>query len=245
MKFGYLIEPPFCFRAADGSAAGADVEVARAVLSIAGHEGFDPVEAQFADLLPGLAAGRWQMTTGLFPTDARRRIAEFSLPLWALPDGMLVRKGNPESIGGYASAAAGGTRIAVVRDQVQLEAARHAGIHPSRIAIFDTYAEAASAVVEGQAEAYASVARAHASFCAANAGLAVECVTVSPAEMLPAFGCFAFARGDDALRRSVDAALSAYLGSGAHRAVMARFGFSAAEVDPAVDAIRQSYKMIT
>ena len=60
-----------------------------------GVKEFELVETEFANLLPGLADGRWQMTTGLFATAERRQIASFSRPIWALADGLLVRKGNP------------------------------------------------------------------------------------------------------------------------------------------------------
>ena len=150
---------------------------------------FELVETEFAELLPGLVDGRWQMTTGLFATDERRRHASFSRPIWALPDGLLVRKGNPRKLAGYASAAADGDcRLAVIRDQLQHRSAIEAGVPDARIAIFATYAEAAAAVQGGAADAYASVARAHAGFIARNPGVDLELVTVPAAEKAPAFG---------------------------------------------------------
>jgi len=56
---------------------------------------FKPVETEFAELLPGLSDGRWRMSTGLFGTEERRKSAQFSRPIWALPDGLLVTKSNP------------------------------------------------------------------------------------------------------------------------------------------------------
>lgn len=95
MKFAYLIEPPFNYIDAVGRVTGCDVELARHVFAQLSIERFEPVEAEFAELLPGLAAGRWRMTTGLFGTEERRTLAAFSRPIWALPDGLLVREGNP------------------------------------------------------------------------------------------------------------------------------------------------------
>ncbi len=63
------------------------------------------METEFAELLPGVAAGRWRMTTGLFATEERTKIAIFSRPIWALADGLLVRKGNPKSLTGYRAIA--------------------------------------------------------------------------------------------------------------------------------------------
>ncbi|WP_348528988.1 transporter substrate-binding domain-containing protein [Mesorhizobium australicum] len=94
-KFAYLIEPPFNYRDADGTVTGCDVALARTVLGMVGLHDVEMVETEFAHLLPALSEGRWQMTTGLFATEERRWIAAFSRPIWALPDGLLVRKGNP------------------------------------------------------------------------------------------------------------------------------------------------------
>ena len=115
MKFAYLIEPPFNFRSDDGEVTGCDVELARSILADVDAGGFEPVETEFAQLLPGLAAGKWRMTTGLFATAERRRVASFSRPIWALSDGLLVRKHNPKCLAGYLSIAGDNSvRLAVI-----------------------------------------------------------------------------------------------------------------------------------
>jgi polar amino acid transport system substrate-binding protein len=229
LKFAYLIEPPFNYSDA-GAVTGCDVELARHVLADIG-ETFEPVEAEFAELLPGLGRGRWRMTTGLFATEERKQHALFSRPIWALPDGLLVAKGNPLGLTGYRSAAAGGARVAVIRDQVQHRAAQEFGIAAGRFQIFDTYEQAANAVAAGDADAYASVARAHTGFLARHPDLPLDAITIPAGEKQPARGSFGFALGDGALCRAVDAFLDQYIGSAEHRAMMARFGFDDAEID--------------
>jgi polar amino acid transport system substrate-binding protein len=73
-KFAYLIEPPFNYHDADGTVTGCDVALARTILGMVGLHDVEMVEAEFAHLLPGLSEDRWQMTTGLFATEERRRI---------------------------------------------------------------------------------------------------------------------------------------------------------------------------
>lgn len=232
MKFGYLIEPPFNYRLDDGTVTGCDVELAKALLARIGENDFEPVETEFAELLPGVAAGRWRMTTGLFATEERKKTAIFSRPIWALADGLLVRKENPKSLTGYHAIAGNSSAgVAVIRGQVQHDAAIQFGVPAARIRIFETYGDAAEAVTRGTVDAYASVARAHAAFCEQHPELSLEVVRISAAEKEPAFGSFAFATHDDALRQTVDQALQEYLGSKAHRAMMARFGFGGDEVD--------------
>ncbi|MEM8797216.1 MAG: transporter substrate-binding domain-containing protein [Pseudomonadota bacterium] len=231
MRFAYLIEPPFNDRDSTGAVIGHDVEIARALFDDLGKD-FEPVETEFAELLPGVADGRWHMTTGLFATAERTQLAAFTHPIWALPDGLLVARGNPLGLTGYRSLAFHDTaRIAVIRDQVQHHSAIAFGVTESRIAIFDTYPEAARAVIEGRADAYASVARAHKGFLATQPNVEADVVTISADEKPPASGAFAVSLGDEALLSRINAFLVGFLGSQAHRSIAERHGFSEEEVD--------------
>ena len=232
MKFAYLIEPPFNHRRQDGLVTGCDVELAKTVFASIGAEPFEPVETEFAELLPGVAEGRWRMTTGLFATEERRQIAAFSRPVWALPDGLLTVAGNPLGLSGYKSVATSSTcRLAVIRDQFQHRSAVEFGALEDRIMIFETYTEACNAVRDGKADAYASVARAHTGFLEQCPDLDMDVIVVPATEKQPAFGSFAFSKTDDELRHKVDAVLADYLGSPEHRRMMAGFGFSDDEID--------------
>ena len=231
MKLAFLVEPPFNYRREDGTVTGCDVELARSVLAMVGMPELELIETEFAQLIPGVADGRWRMTTGLFVTEGRRRIVAFSRPIWALPDGLLVRGGNPKRLTGYAAVVqASDCRLAVIRDQIQHQSARDFGVPEHRILVCETYDDAAQAVLVGRADAYASVARAHSGFLQRNPALALEVVSVPRAEKEAAFGAFAFNKSDDELRTAVDGALRLYLGTDQHRAMMRRFGFASAEV---------------
>lgn len=232
IDFAYLIEPPFNYRKPDGTVTGCDVELARTVLAMVGFRDINLIETEFAHLLPGLQDSRWRMTTGLFATGERRKIAAFGRPIWALPDGLLVREGNPMALTGYRSAAQSpGCVLAVIRDQIQHRSALEFGMPQERILVFDTYADAAHAVADGRAHAYASVARAHSGFIAGSGAQNLEVVTIGVDEKEPAFGAFAFHKSDAALRQAIDDALLAYLGSSGHRAMMKEFGFTDHEID--------------
>ena len=236
MKFAYLIEPPFNYVETSGRVTGCDVELARFVCAEIGIPDFEPVETEFAELLPGVGDGRWRMTTGLFGTDERRKKALFSRPIWALPDGLLVAEGNPFGLTGYQSLAENSdVRLAVIRDQFQHRSAVEFGIITDRIAIFETYTEAAQAVRDGTADAYASVSRAHSGFLEQNSDWGLELILVPNSEKPPAFGSFAFGLNDADLLNEVDAVLSWFLGTDIHRNMVASFGFSSAEVDLVTD----------
>jgi|SRR5271166_1192404 len=227
IRFAFLIEPPFCYRASDGAVTGCDVEVARHCLHTVGVETIVFLETEFAELLPGLANGRWDMTTGLFVTDERRRLADFSRPIWALPDGLLVHSDNPREIVGYRTfARSRELRLAAVKDQVQHGTARRPGVGQDQIRLFETYAEAASAVAAGTVDAYASVAMAHRGYLSLNPSLPLTVVEIPHSEKIGESGAFAFSKSKLELGRAVDKVLATYLGSADHRALIARFGFT-------------------
>jgi len=232
MKFACLIEPPFNFRRPDGNVDGCDVALARMLSEELGAGPFEPIETEFAELLPGVAEGLWRMTTGLFATEERRKTAAFSRPVWALPDGLLVQRGNPLGLTGYRSAMdTTDCRLAVIRDQFQHRTAAAFGMPEERFAIFETYRQAAEAVRDGRADTYASVGKAHDGFLARHPDWELETVTVPREEKVPAFGCLAFAHADTDFRQEVDTVLERYIGSPAHRTMMAKYGFSDAEID--------------
>ena len=231
MIFAFLEEPPFCFTEASGAVAGCDVELARAIcerLSLP----FEPIETEFANLLPGLADGRWTMTTGLFVSEERRKLVDFSRPIWSLQDGLLVAKDNPHGLAGYRSIAADSSPLlGVITDQVQGHTALENGVPTGRIRMFATQAEAAEAVNSGAVHAYASVAMAHRGYLARIPDAPLAVVDVPSSEKAPAFGAFALGKTDATLRAQIDACLGDILGGRWHRHLMARYGFSDSDVD--------------
>jgi polar amino acid transport system substrate-binding protein len=236
IRFAYLIEPPFNLHDTNGQLRGCDIELAQMVMSRIGESDVVFVETVFGDLLDGLAAGRWDITTGLFRTIERQRHTLFSRPIWALTDGLLVRKGNPMGISGYRSVATSDAVLGVIRAQVQHQAATDAGVPEDRIRVFDSYTDAAEAVGTKAVDAYASVARAHATYVETANGAGLACIDVSAQEREPGYGCFGFARGNHALKARIDRALTEILGSSEHRSMMLGHGFTMREIDLALSA---------
>ncbi|MBZ9867061.1 transporter substrate-binding domain-containing protein [Mesorhizobium sp. CA15] len=232
MRFAFLQEPPFCFTDAAGKLGGCDAVLAEKVCQMVDLENFSPIEAEFAELLPGLVDGRWDMTTGLFISEERSKLVDFTRPIWSLPDGLMVAKGNPLELNGYRSVAQHPSALlAVISGQIQHQTAVQNGVPPQRISIFATQAEAAEAVAAGHVDAYASVAMAHRGYVNRRTGAWLAVIDVPAFEKQPAAGAFALAKGNDALRRRVDQCLGDLLGSAWHREIMSKYGFSDDDVD--------------
>jgi len=229
--FAYLDEPPFCAPGADGP-VGCDVEVAFAVLRAIGIERTETRLVTFAELLPGVASGAWHINTPLFVTEERARLVEFSRPVWALADGLMVQAGNPKRLTSYrALAARVDARLVVIADQVQEQRALAAGFDAARVLRVATQPEAAAAVRDGRADAYASVAMAHRGFLRAAPDAQLDVVDFGAAGGAAAQGAYSFAKANTDLRRAFDGALQRFLGSPEHRAIMQRYDFADADID--------------
>lgn len=143
-----------------------------------------------------------------------------------------MRAGNPRGIAGYESLARDGSAVlGVIVEQVQHASALRLGVPADRIRLFRTQDEAASAVANGEVDAYASVAAAHRGYLLHRPDAPLAVVDVPIAQQPAASGAFAFAKESHDLRHAIDGALASYLGSPAHRALMARYGFTATEID--------------
>ena len=80
------------------------------------------------------------MTTGLFATEGRKKMAIFSRPIWALADGLLVRKGNPKVTHGLSRhCRQQRCSVGVIRGQVQHDAVVQFGVPGVAVRIFETY----------------------------------------------------------------------------------------------------------
>jgi polar amino acid transport system substrate-binding protein len=236
MTVAILDEPPFCWLEPDGTAMGCDVEVATAVARRAGIRSVSVRLVSFAELIPGLVAGRWHLNTGIFVTDARRRQVRFTRPIWAVSDGLVVRVGDVGRFATYRDLGVDATaRLGVVVGQVQGDSARHAGMPDERLVRFATQDEAVDAVRRGDIDAAASTAIGNRALVARmhEPGLvAVDLGTPAGDRRQPVpVGAFSLSFEQAALAAALDTQLATFLGSPHHRAIMVRYGFTDHEFD--------------
>lgn len=232
--FACIDEPPFAAPARGGGAVGCDVELALTALQSIGVQQVELHLTTFAELLPGVANGRWTVNTPLFVTPERQRQVAFSRPVWALCDGLVVRRDAVYTFTGYHALAAQGARLGVVSGQVQHQTALRAGVAADRVRTFATQAAVIDALLAGEIDAYASTAVGNRTLVRQLAHDALCAVAVTPVPQPIPVGAFSFAHESAALRQHFDAFLASYLGSAAHRQQMKAHGLSASEIDPVV-----------
>ncbi|MCU1414610.1 MAG: amino acid transporter substrate-binding protein [Microbacteriaceae bacterium] len=130
----------------------------------------------------------------------------------------------------YWTAADGSaTRLGLIHGQVQLDAARTAGVPSEQIVSFAGQQEAVAALIAGSIDAFAATA----------IGNRVVVAGAPELESVPfpesgAVGAFSFALVSSTLLTDVNEGLRRYLGSDDHRARMAEFGLTGEEIDGAL-----------
>jgi polar amino acid transport system substrate-binding protein len=231
IRIAYLDEPPFYWTGPDGSATGADIELAEVVLRAIGATATDFCKTSFEELLPGVRAGRWDMNVPIFATPGRARDVAFSVPVWTMVDGFVVHRGNPKALTRYeAVAARADARLGVIPAQVQYQAARSAGVRDDQFVEFKHQAEAVEALLAGRIDAFTGTALGARALAQANPGLEAVANDANGSGSAPV-GAFSFSKDNTRLLDAVNQALRRYLGSADHRARMAKYGFAAAEID--------------
>ncbi len=230
LRIAYLDEPPFYWTNPDGSATGADIELADVVLRAIGATSIDHLKTSFEELLPGVQAGRWDMNVPIFATPDRAQHVAFSMPVWTIGDGFVVHRGNPKALTSYeAVAARADARLGVIPAQVQYHAARAAGVSDAQLVAFKDQPEAVAALLAGRIDAFTGTALG--GRVLADTRPELEAVAHEPGGKASApVGAFSFGKTNTPLLEAVNQALRRYLGSADHRARMARYGFTSAEI---------------
>ena len=231
VRVAYLDEPPFYWTGPDGSATGADIELADVVLRAIGVTSIEYQRTSFEELLPGVHAGRWDMNVPIFATAERAQRVAFSVPVWTMEDGFVVHRGNPKALTSYeAVAARADARLGVIPAQVQYHAARSAGVRDAQLVEFEDQPEAVAALLAGKIDAFTGTALG--GRVLANANQALEAVAHGVSSMGNApVGAFSFSKSNTLLLDALNEELRRYLGSADHRARMAKYGFTSSEID--------------
>ncbi|SDZ44870.1 amino acid ABC transporter substrate-binding protein, PAAT family [Variovorax sp. YR634] len=234
VRIAYIEEPPFYWTGSDQRATGADIELADVVLRAIGATSIEHHLTTFEEFLPGVKEGRWDMNVPIFVTTERAEHVAFSVPVWTLGDGFLVHRGNSKALASYAALAArSDARLGVIPGQVQIHAAKSAGVADSQLVAFKDQPEAVAALLAGKIDAFAATAIGNRDTASKHSELEAVAHEAGKAANSPV-GAFSFSKGNHALLQAVNDQLRAYLGSADHRKLVAKYGFTETEINGVV-----------
>jgi polar amino acid transport system substrate-binding protein len=231
VKVAYIEEPPFYWTDENGTVTGSDIELAEAVLHAIGVTSIEYVPTTFAEFLPGVAEGRWDMNVPIFVSPDREKLVAFSVPVWALGDGFIVPGGNPKGLTSYQSMGARvDARLGTISGTVQIESAKQDGVAESQIVMFRDQPDAMKALLAGKIDAFVGTAVGNRSLARAYEGVETVDHDLGQGGRAPV-GAFSFRKDNHDLLNAVNAELKKYLGSPDHRARVSKFGLTNTEID--------------
>jgi polar amino acid transport system substrate-binding protein len=233
----YLDEPPFFAPSAIGAPTGCDVELAAYVLGRLGVDDIEWVLVKFDELVPGVRAGRWHLNCPMFVTEDRAALVRFTVPVWAVTDGFIVRREDRRDVSSYEAIADDASIVlGIVNGQVQRDTALSAGVPASRIVGFVDQDAAARGVRDGTVDVSASTAPGSFALVERTGDATLVAVVDERAAMRGSVPTGAFSAHPNSahLVTAMDAELRRYLGSDRHLAMMARYGFTAESLEPVI-----------
>lgn len=236
-RIGYANESPYAYKdSATGRLTGEAPEIAREIFARMGVPEVEGVLADFAALIPGLKAGRFDVVAaGMYIKPERCREIAFSNPTYSIGEAFAVASGNPKSLHSYEDVAARpDAKLGVVTGTVERGYARDTGIPDERVVSFPDPASALAGVRAGRVDAYAGTSLTVRGLIA-KAGEGVEAADpfVDPeigGQTVRGYGAFGFRKEDADLLAEFDRGLAEFIGSPEHLELVRPFGFTENEL---------------
>lgn len=151
---GIANEQPYAYIGTDGKTVGANVEILQAILGNLGISKIETPITEFGSLVPGLAAGRFDLIgAGLFINPARCKVIGYSNPVTRSGGAFIVKAGNPLKLHSLKDVATNGkARLATQPGSNQVQEAKDSGIATANVVLFDKDTEALAALQAGRVD---------------------------------------------------------------------------------------------
>ena len=150
-------EPPYTVLKPNGTLTGAAPDVAKAVLERmgVGADQIKPQQTDYAGMIPGLKAHRWDIVTaGMFMNKERCAEVLYSDPVIVSTESFALAPGNPSGVTTLKGAKANSDfKIAVLQGSFEREIARSLGVPSSQLSTYPRAPKALSALEAGRVDA--------------------------------------------------------------------------------------------
>ena len=233
VRIGYANEAPFAYYDnATGKLTGESVEVTRHILKQVGISRVEGVITEFASLIPGLKARRFDIiAAGMYIKPRRCRQISFSEPISCVDQGFMVEAGNPFDLHSYEDVARHPTaRLGVIAGGVELGFARAVGVPDERLSIFPDVPSSIAGLQADRVDVFAATVPTHKDMLAKAADPGLEIVhpfsqPVVDGRTAGLCSALGFRQEDAAFLRKFNRALEAFIGSEQHLEIVRPFGF--------------------
>lgn len=155
VRVGFPNQVPYAYANEKGQLTGADAEVAKLVIAKMGIKSMDGVLTEFASLIPGLRASRFDIVLAMFINPTRCAQVAFSEPIYKIGQGIVVKAGNPLGVHSYDDLVKNEkVRIAIMAGAVQSTYLKKLGVADARVAAYPDGPSAIAAVGAGRADVF-------------------------------------------------------------------------------------------
>jgi len=222
--------PPFEFRDDNDELAGFDVELVEALAGLMGLTP-DGQDQDFDALIPSLTGSRIDIiNSALYITPEREESIDM-VPYLLMGQGLVVKSGNPEGIGGLEDLS--GLDVSVTRGAISEKTLtdfnestlKPAGKPLINILPFPNNEAAMNALKAGRAVAF-NTSSAGADLTAKNSDSALEVAAVYNFDTELGIGV---RKGDAEMRRAIEESLEKFVESGDYAELLAKYGFDEAQ----------------
>lgn len=232
LRIGVANERPYGYIDDSGELAGEAPTIARHILeSIDPQAELEAVTVDFGQLIPGLRAERIDIAAaGMFITPERCRRVAFSEPTYVVGEAFAVKAGNPKNITDYASISDNrDARAGLISGTVEYNYAVVAGIPAERALLYNSFEEAINALRAGEVDAVGMTALTVRTLLRDTNDTELtstrQFFPVVDGEVTKGYGAFAFRKEDRALLEAFNRRLKSFIGTEAHWAMVAEYGF--------------------
>ena len=154
IRLGFATAIPWAYPGDDGEPSGFVNAIALVVLKEMGITNYETSVNEWAGLIPGLQANRYDIITGgMYILKSRCDNINFSDPIGLFGDAMLVPVGNPKGIHDYQDVISSGAKLVTGAGFNTVEAAKKEGVPEDQMMLVAGEVEILAAMNAGRADA--------------------------------------------------------------------------------------------
>lgn len=229
IRHGIANDSPYGYVGKDGAIIGIEVELARQVLTSMGAKTIEPNVTTFGGLIPGIQAGRFDLSSdGIYVRAERCAVVEFAQPHFMFGAGAFIKKGNTQIKAASMNelAAYKNIKLGKLTGGAEDRSFVAGGGNRDQVSDFTDRAALAAAVKSGRIDVGLVTAVGAAAAVANDSELELISPFLPPTvdgKLLVSYAAFAFSKEDKALVPEFSKRLIAIVQSPAYREILARY----------------------
>ena len=232
-SLGFATAVPWGYPGENGEPLGFVNAIALTILEEMGINEVDTSVNEWAGLIPGLNAGRYDIITGgMYILKSRCENIDFSDPIGYFGDAMMVPAGNPKGIHNYEDVVRTGATLVTGIGFNTVEAAKKYGVPDSQMLLVDGEVGILAAMNAGRADVAVHTVFSVQEHVEISEGKFEQTdATKMPKEVMNVVG-IGFRKSDSDFKEKFNAALAKVIGGEKWMSSTAEYGYTAAQLPP-------------